>query len=500
MTIESRSNEFRKPEHELNHKQYNDALHQNLNDIVSDLEDAVGSTYTYSASRFHSQLKWLRSKFYKVTGQGSASTYMVRQRQKDEIDIKANKEDVYVTMQLKFGDDIDQLLLRNERKHLLLFVWSCVGKRYNPPTEELYFEEDFVRFANIYIPPRYKPKRQVFHRPKLWQEFLNRLTPPEETCWDAVNESQVQPQQDYIEKWVAQRIKEPQSPPDVALILRGEQGTGKNFLTDSILGVLLGRHNYLSVSLKDLQGSFNQLLFHSALVHIEEINTDKTTASDMLKRVITQDRFMVNEKMLPQYTMDKAFSLVLSSNHPNPITLEATDRRYFVPTWSTVADDTKPYFKRFADWLNNEGGYQEMCNFLHSVDVSDIDFRNPPMTNDKQNLMVLETAQDAKGDSASVYLAQNTDYVFKPAFVGREFKISVQQAQQALREAGFSPHEKRRWQKGAPPFTAWVHKSFAISQGKTPKLWEGKGRDGVSYQLLEDDNNPIHEFLGGPND
>jgi hypothetical protein len=268
MTIQTRTKEFQKPEHELNRKHYSHAIHQDLDDIVASLEENDALAYTYDATRFSDQLKWLRYKYYKVTGAGNQDVYQMRQREKDEIDVKATKQDVYESMRLKFGDNIDQLLLGDERKHLLFFVQSCVGKRYKPPQTEYYFQEDFAWFANIYIPPKITQKQILTERPKLWQDYLNRFVPPEELCWDSVCEDVTEPQQDYLEKWVAHRIQHPDKPPHVALLLRGEQGTGKNFLTDYVLGVLLGKHNYVSVSLKDLSGNFNQHLYQSACVHV----------------------------------------------------------------------------------------------------------------------------------------------------------------------------------------------------------------------------------------
>ena len=122
MTIQTRTKEFQKPEHELNRKHYSHAIHQDLDDIVASLEENDALAYTYDATRFSDQLKWLRYKYYKVTGAGNQDVYQMRQREKDEIDVKATKQDVYESMRLKFGDNIDQLLLGDERKHLLFFV------------------------------------------------------------------------------------------------------------------------------------------------------------------------------------------------------------------------------------------------------------------------------------------------------------------------------------------------------------------------------------------
>ena len=64
-----------------------------------------------------------------------------------------------------------------------------------------------------------------------------------------------------------------------------------------------------------------------------------------------------------QAQVRKHFGLVLSSNHLNPILIEATDRRYFVPVFSkhqSHQGETKAFYQRFADRLISEGGLQIM--------------------------------------------------------------------------------------------------------------------------------------------
>mgnify|MGYP007134742324 FL=1 len=97
--------------------------------------------------------------------------------------------------------------------------------------------------------------------------------PQDEDCWwTKSNKSKVtHKQQDYFEAFIAQRLQTPQSPCTVAMLLRGEQGTGKGFWADVMMRQIIGRTNYKAVSLSDVKGCFNADLFETVLQHIEEI-------------------------------------------------------------------------------------------------------------------------------------------------------------------------------------------------------------------------------------
>ena len=106
---------------------------------------------------------------------------------------------------------------------------------------------------------------------------------------------------------------------------------------------------------------------------------------------------------------------MLSSNHLNPILIEATDRRYFVPVFSkhqSHQGETKAFYQRVADWLINEGGFQAMCNWLHQVNTVKYDFCSAPITTDKQDTTVYETRSEGHMTRAVFELTELADTPF----------------------------------------------------------------------------------------
>ena len=62
------------------------------------------------------------------------------------------------------------------------------------------------------------------------------------------------------------------------------------------------------------------------------------------------------------------------------------------------------------------------------------DFRNPPMTNQKKDLMEIETSAESKTDLAMVFLRSNPTYAFKLHSIQSYFKVSQYDAKQAMKK------------------------------------------------------------------
>ena len=222
---------------------------------------------------------------------------------------------------------------------------------------------------------------------------------------------------------------------------------------------IIGRTNYNAVSLSDVKGSFNADLFETVLLHIEEINGQRGKVAEILKPYVTQDEQRSNAKYKAKAQVRKHFGLVLSSNHLNPILIEATDRQYFVPVSSkhqSHQGETKVFYGRFSDWLTNEGGFQTMFDWLHQIDIAKYDFRSAPLTKDKEETTVYETPAEGHMTRAIFELMDfaDTPLLFIAAEVAGYFKLSDGDGQAAFGQAGYQTTQ--RLHKGRKA-RCWAH-------------------------------------------
>tara|TARA_B100000212_G_scaffold239469_1_gene182391 strand:+ start:1556 stop:3037 length:1482 start_codon:yes stop_codon:yes gene_type:complete len=423
----------------------------------------------YCPFAFRDQQQWVTETFYSVN-QGTTPQYKRLFPDGSPDDFIPQRE-IHGMLQRKYGDKLQPLL----NHWALYYIPSTAGERYNPSTTDQFIDVDYTRYRNSYRPSLYSQKTTSKTRPTHWQEYLDRLMPREHNCTDNYGKTFLQ--QDYFEAFIAQRLQQPSQPPLIAVLLRGEQGTGKNYWMDNIMRPLLGTNNFKAVSLSDITGKFTSDLYSTVLVHIEEINDTRGKAAEKLKKLITEDTARTEAKNQNAKVVNKYFGIVASSNVQDPVRIEANDRRYFVPVYSTHkenADETKSFFVRFTDWLETEG-LQELADYFYSLDISGFNFRYPPHTADKEELTeVSTTAEDLTTNAAMEIGNVYKNHSFAVADVVSTWRISQSSAKKALKLAGFIA-VKRRWTSDPNPTNRWVHKNL------NP---DGKSWDQVQYKLF----------------
>ncbi|GAM68467.1 hypothetical protein JCM19236_447 [Vibrio sp. JCM 19236] len=145
--------------------------------------------------------------------------------------------------------------------------------------------------------------------------------------------------------------------------------------------------------------------------------------------------------------MKNFLNIIASSNEPNPLYIDQSDRRWFaikteLPNENESKDhaDNQEYTRKvseFAEWARTEQGIRVIRHFLTGIILDDWDTRKPPMTQAKQSL--LDTSVSIAED-----IALNMDFASpivrrKDVFNSDEFKyqsIGVGKQEQILASVG----------------------------------------------------------------
>lgn len=183
----------------------------------------------------------------------------------------------------------------------------------------------------------------------------------------------------YLIRWMASAVQSPDRPGEVAIVLRGKQGTGKGMFVKAF-GSLFGRH-FLQVSdPKHLVGSFNSHLRDCVVLFGDEAfyAGDKKHEA-VLKMLVTEEHITfeakgVDAEMGPNYT-----HLLLSSNSDWVVPAGAEERRFFA---LDVAEDhmqDKRYFAALRSELEG-GGRSALLHNLMTYDLSGFEVRTAPKT------------------------------------------------------------------------------------------------------------------------
>ena len=291
---------------EYNKERFRKRTRKDLDDVISD-QVRRSNAYKYDPDVFRRQIDWIKDKFYRTTGASNKTVLMMRQREDAKDDMPTNETASYEAFLNNFDDDVD--LIIDAFFHKLIPV--VASQVYNPKLKRKYFVSDSIKFANTYQPSLLKLTSSVTQRPMLWQDYLDRLMPRDQMC--VIGSRQI-PQQKFFEQWIVQRVKRPYEPLEINLILRGEQGTGKNFWCDVLLKPILGKTNVYTGSTKDLKSDHKKQIYQSVLFHIEEFDDKRNKLNEILKAATTQKDPYIGDKFLAKTQMQKYFSIAISTN------------------------------------------------------------------------------------------------------------------------------------------------------------------------------------------
>ena len=187
----------------------------------------------------------------------------------------------------------------------------------------------------------------------------------------------------YLNKWIANIIQQPLKKCGIAMVLKGDQGSGKDTFT-KFLEKLIGDEYYENTDNPDLVfGKFNGTIENKILCVLNETSgKDTFIINENIKDAITRNKTNIHNKMMKPYTVKDACSYIFLTNNNNPLKIPADDRRFFCVEMSNEYKNDLPYFTELYKELNSEEYLKSYFDFFNSIDITDYDFiNNRPVSN-----------------------------------------------------------------------------------------------------------------------
>jgi hypothetical protein len=182
---------------------------------------------------------------------------------------------------------------------------------------------------------------------------------------------------EYLINWLAFLVQKPNELPEVAIVLMGGQGTGKNTFIKPLLE-LMGPHAMETSSINQLVGQFNGHQADKTLVHANESTWGGNKQSEgALKALITEPFRAIERKGLDIQVMKNCVHLIVSSNEDWPVAAALDDRRFAFYEVSNKRQQNSTYFESIHRWLDS-GGPAFLLHYLKNRDISDWHPRNRP--------------------------------------------------------------------------------------------------------------------------
>ena len=190
----------------------------------------------------------------------------------------------------------------------------------------------------------------------------------------------------YIINWIASILQKPSFKTETALVILGNQGTGKNVFTNVICKLMARYANENVTNIESIVGRFNAALENKKLLVLNElqsIDVNKYLNSDALKSVITDKKTNINQKNEPERLCENVCNFIMVSNNNVPIKIESTDRRYMVTKTSDSKRGDFEYFDNLCDSFTDEF-YENLFTFFMKHDISKVNLRKIPNSEAKE--------------------------------------------------------------------------------------------------------------------
>jgi hypothetical protein len=183
----------------------------------------------------------------------------------------------------------------------------------------------------------------------------------------------------YLMGWMARMLQFPAEQGEVAVVLKGGEGTGKGTLAKALLHII-GHHGFAISNAKHLIGNFNGHLRDAIFLFADEafFAGDKTHVGT-LKSLITEPYLTVEAKFQNAVQTPNRLHVMMASNDEWVVPAALDARRFFVLVVSQNRANDHDYFA--AIWEQMEaGGYTAMLHDLLALDLTTFNVRAVPVT------------------------------------------------------------------------------------------------------------------------
>ena len=182
---------------------------------------------------------------------------------------------------------------------------------------------------------------------------------------------------DYFMKWMANILQNPLQKANTALILKGNQGVGKDTLINFIQKII-GNDYAERFDKPDLIfGKFNGSIENKILCVLNESSgKDNFVITENIKDAITRNTTNIHNKGLKPYTVKDACSFIFLTNNDNPIQIPADDRRFFCLEVADTYANNREYFNPLYEEIKTGEYIKAFYNYFKNLDISKYDFIN----------------------------------------------------------------------------------------------------------------------------
>lgn len=179
--------------------------------------------------------------------------------------------------------------------------------------------------------------------------------------------------------YFAQMIQRPWEKPLVALVFKGEKGTGKNALVERV-GHLLGTHFTVADDDRYLLSNFNGHMEKMLFMVLDEAAwAGDKRAEGKLKGIVTGSHHLIEHKGKEPYRVENRTRIAIIGNDDWLVPASHDERRFAVFEVGNGRKQDRAFFQAMREGME-AGGYAHLLAYLLSFDLAGLDLNGAPAT------------------------------------------------------------------------------------------------------------------------
>ncbi|GGX53107.1 DUF5906 domain-containing protein [Undibacterium squillarum] len=193
---------------------------------------------------------------------------------------------------------------------------------------------------------------------------------------------------EWVLKWIAYPLQNPGAKMATAIVMHGDEGSGKNLFFEKCVKQIYGKYASV-IGNQEIESQFNEWASQKLFMVCDEVVTraEMRQLKGRLKQITANETIQINPKNLTPREERNHINFVFLSNETQPLALDKTDRRYMV-VWTPPK--LGPEFYSAAAAEMESGGTEAFYHFLLNLELGDFNAHTKPlMTEAKMDLIEL---------------------------------------------------------------------------------------------------------------